>query len=127
LIIDDEPHIVKLLELKFKLAGYEVQAATSGQEGLEVARANKPNLIILDIMMPDLDGFAMARQLKADPATQAIPIVFLSARTSEADEAQGMSIGAAAYVRKPFRPSQLLSLVNDIRAGAPGCIPTYED
>jgi len=119
LIIDDEPHIVKLLELKFKLAGYEVLAATSGQEGLELARTKEPNLIILDIMMPDLDGFAVAQQLKADPATQAVPIVFLSARTSEADETQGMSVGAAAYVRKPFRPSRLLSLVQDIWAGAP--------
>lgn len=116
LIVDDEPHIVKLLELKFKLAGYEVLAAASGQEGLKLARTKEPNLIILDIMMPDLDGFAVAQQLKADPTTQAIPIVFLSARTTEADEAQGMSLGAAAYVRKPFRPSQLLSLVKDIGA-----------
>ena len=116
LIVDDEPHIVKLLELKFKLAGYEVLAAASGQEGLKLARTKEPNLIILDIMMPDLDGFAVAQQLKADPTTQAIPIVFLSARTTEADEAQGMSLGAAAYVRKPFRPSQLLSLVKEIGA-----------
>lgn len=113
LIIDDEPHIVKLLELKFKLVGYDVLSATSGEEGLRLAREYAPNLIVLDVMMPNLDGFAVAQQLKADAQTQAIPIVFLTARTSEADEAQGMSLGAAAYVRKPFRPSQLLALVEE--------------
>ncbi len=103
LIVDDEPINIEILS-EILDADYDVYFATSGKAALEVAPEEKPDIILLDIMMPGMDGFEVCRRLKADPRTEDIPIVFISARNQVADEAEGLAIGAIDYLTKPVNP-----------------------
>ncbi len=111
LVVDDDPVIQGLLRVNFEMEGYEVIVAGDGVEGLERARSEQPDVVILDVMMPRMDGLEVARTLKADPATAPIPILLLSAKAQEVDVRAGGATGADAYVTKPFDPLELLKRV----------------
>lgn len=110
LLIEDDPDIQKMVELSLKYqGGHQVSVASGGKEGLEKANAVKPDLILLDVMMPEMDGYETCRRLKADPATQQIPVIFLSARAQQAEIQKGKDLGAIGYLVKPFDPMSLSS------------------
>jgi DNA-binding response OmpR family regulator len=111
LIVDDEPDIVETLAFRLEQEGYAVITAGDGLEGLEKARNESPDLIVLDVMMPKLDGFQVARLLKFDEQYQHIPIVMLTAKTQEQDEATGIKTGADDYVKKPFDSQTLMDVI----------------
>jgi len=111
LVVDDAPDNIQLLSglLKEK---YKIKAATSGEKALVVARKTPPpDLILLDVMMPGMDGYEVCRQLQADAATRSIPVVFVTGHASEEEQQRGLAMGAAAYLSKPVVPQELLSTV----------------
>jgi len=112
LVVEDDPVILRLLEVNFELEGYEVLLAADGEEGLATARAQVPQLIVSDIMMPKLSGLEMVQALRADPATAGIPIILLSAKAQTADLKAGLDAGADEYVTKPFEPLDLIERAN---------------
>jgi CheY-like chemotaxis protein len=101
-LAEDDPDIQLVARLALKRAGFSVRVVSNGAEALSAVRSQPPDLVLLDWMMPELDGLETCRQLKADPATSAIPVVFLTARSQESEIQRGMSLGAAGYVTKPF-------------------------
>ena len=111
LIVDDDPLVVRMLKMTFELEGYKVTTASDGEEGVRRCREDLPDVVLCDIMMPKLDGLAVTRTLKGDAATQSIPIVLCSAKTSEADVKRGMEAGADDYVTKPFQVKALAARV----------------
>lgn len=113
LVADDEPTLRLLCRVALEYDGFLVLEARDGIEALEVARLEKPDLILLDLMMPGQDGWRVATALKADETTSRIPIVFLSALAQTADRARGLEIGAIGYIMKPFDPLQLPATVRD--------------
>ncbi|HEY7876229.1 MAG TPA: response regulator [Actinomycetota bacterium] len=112
LICDDDPVILRLLQVNLELEGYEVLQAHNGEEAVEVATAQVPDLVILDIMMPRLDGYQTAERLKSQDGTKEIPIVFVSAKAQQSDIEKGKSYGVADYLTKPFDPTDLLDIVD---------------
>jgi DNA-binding response OmpR family regulator len=114
LVIDDDPVIVELLRVNFEIEGFEVLIAADGEEGLQRARADHPDLVLSDIMMPRLDGLQLLTELRADPATSRLPVVLLSAKAQNAEVERGLALGADDYVTKPFDPMELLDRVNAI-------------
>jgi molybdopterin adenylyltransferase len=111
LVADDDPDIVEAIRVNLETAGFEVHVAYNGFEAMEQARAVEPAVILLDVMMPGLDGFEVCRELRADPRTQDAAIVFLTAKTATRDEAMGLIAGADDYVVKPFDPADLLTRI----------------
>jgi DNA-binding response OmpR family regulator len=111
LVVDDDPVIQKLLQVNFEMEGYTVLLASDGVEGLERVRADRPDIVILDVMMPRMNGLEVAAALKDDAATAGIPIILLSAKAQESDLRAGETTGAEDYVTKPFDPLQLLERV----------------
>lgn len=108
----DDDHVIRgLLEVNLEMEGYDVVTACDGQDALDKVREHAPDLILLDVMMPNLNGWQVAEALQADEATRHIPIIFLSARAMEADVEKGTSLGAVSYVTKPFDPIDLMDLV----------------
>jgi DNA-binding response OmpR family regulator len=116
LVIDDEAPIRLLCRVNLEAEGMEVLEARDGPGGLEQARAERPDVILLDVMMPGLDGWAVAEELIDDAATGDIPIVFLTARAELRDRARGLELGGVDYVTKPFNPTELASLVRKLLA-----------
>ncbi|MDP1809241.1 MAG: response regulator, partial [Actinomycetota bacterium] len=114
LIIDDEPAVVELVEAKLRTSGYETLTATNGRDGIEAAHASNPNLVLLDILMPEIDGFEVCRRLKADKETESIPIMFLSGKLLERDVVKGLELGADDYIIKPFSPRELVARIKHI-------------
>jgi two-component system, OmpR family, alkaline phosphatase synthesis response regulator PhoP len=114
LVIDDEAPIRLLCRVNLEAEGMQVLEAADGPSGLEMARSETPDVILLDVMMPALDGWRVAEQLLDDESTQNIPIIFLTARAEFRDRARGLDIGGVDYVTKPFNPLELASLVNDM-------------
>ena len=108
LLVDDEPAILKVVGRRLELAGYEVVTASDGEEGLSKAQASRPDAIILDLMMPRMDGFQVCERLKKDPAYQHIPIIILTARGKAGDERRLRELGADAYLSKPMQSHALL-------------------
>jgi len=121
LVIDDEAPIRLLCRVNLEAEGMHVLEAGDGPAGLEEARSSNPDVILLDVMMPGLDGWAVAEQLVEDATTKDIPIVFLTARAELRDRARGLELGGVDYVTKPFNPVELASLVREllkrVRAG----------
>jgi DNA-binding response OmpR family regulator len=111
LIVDDDPVILRLLQINFRLEGYEVDTATRGEEALERVRSNRPEIVVLDVMMPGIDGWEVLRRLKETPAAKHIPVIFLSARAQDEDRRQGYALGVDEYVTKPFDPAHLVEIV----------------
>jgi DNA-binding response OmpR family regulator len=114
LIIDDEAPIRLLCKVNLEAEGIEVLEAGDGVTGLEVARAEKPDAILLDVMMPGLDGWNVAEELLADESTSAIPIIFLTARADLRDRVRGMDAGGLDYITKPFNPLELATVVRQV-------------
>src|SRR5436189_1389901 len=98
LVVDDEPEAVELVEFNLKQAGYDVSAAADGAEALKKARAERPNLIVLDLMLPEMDGLEVCKVLRRDPATAGITIIMLTARAAEIDRVVGLELGADDYL-----------------------------
>lgn len=118
--VDDDPVILGLLQVNLDMEGHEMVAAVDGREALDKVRHDRPDLILLDVMMPNVDGWQVAEQLKRDEATAGIPVVVLSARAMEADVQRGAELGVDSYVTKPFDPIDLMGLVNRLLASANG-------
>jgi DNA-binding response OmpR family regulator len=114
LIVDDEEDIVNVLRFRLEANNYDVMSAFDGQDGLNKARAEKPDLIILDLMLPKLDGYKLCRMLKFDEVYRAIPIIMFTARSQKKDEELGMEMGADAYITKPFEPEALLGKIREL-------------
>jgi DNA-binding response OmpR family regulator len=116
LVIDDEAPIRLLCRVNLEAEGIEVIEAAEGQSGLELAKKELPDAILLDVMMPGMDGWNVAERLLADEATRAIPIIFLTARADLRDRVRGLDVGGLDYVTKPFNPVDLAALVRDVVA-----------
>lgn len=114
LAVDDERHIVRLVEVNLQRAGYEVVTAYDGREALEKVKAENPDLVVLDVMMPFMDGFEVLKNLKADPSTAEIPVIMLTAKAQDADVFRGWQSGVDCYLTKPFNPMELLTFVKRI-------------
>ena len=114
LVVDDEIYIVHILDFSLGMEGYEVLTALDGEQALEKARAEKPDLIVLDIMMPKLDGYETCKRLKADPDTKDVPVILLSAKGRNVDQKVGFEVGADDYITKPFSPRKLVERINAI-------------
>jgi DNA-binding response OmpR family regulator len=114
LVIDDEAPIRLLCRVNLEAEGMEVVEAEDGTVGLELARSEKPDVILLDVMMPGMDGWEVLQALQADEGTSEIPIVFLTARAELRDRAQGLELGGLDYVTKPLNPVELAPLVFDL-------------
>ena len=114
LVVDDETELVKAIEIRLKEAGYETLVAYDGKEGLEKAHKENPDLIILDLMLPKMDGYKVCGLLKNDARYSKIPIIMFTARVQEEDERLGKDLGAEEYVTKPFDPKILLSKIKGL-------------
>ncbi len=114
LIVDDEPNIVSMLADVLSDAGYDTQTIDNGRDALEAARHDHPDLMLLDVQMPQLDGFEVASRLKADPATASIPIIMLSAMEGRGARVIGLESGAEEYLSKPFDPAELLARIRNL-------------
>jgi DNA-binding response OmpR family regulator len=114
LVVDDEPEAVELVEFNLKQAGFDVATAADGDEALKKARAISPALVVLDLMLPEIDGLEVCKLLRRDPTTAAIPIIMLTAKTAEIDRVLGLELGADDYVTKPFSPRELVLRIRKI-------------
>jgi two-component system phosphate regulon response regulator PhoB len=121
LVIDDEKDLIELVQYNLQREGFEVLEARDGESGLSAARQHKPDLILVDLMLPGLDGLDVCRQLRGDPRTARIPLIILTARSSEPDRVVGLELGADDYVTKPFSPRELAARVKAVlrRSSAP--------
>jgi len=114
LVVEDDADIAQLVELYLGRADHQVDVVTSGADALARVRRDRPDLIVLDVMLPGLDGLEICRTLRADAATAAVPIVMLTARAEEADRIAGLELGADDYVTKPFSPKELVARVKAV-------------
>jgi DNA-binding response OmpR family regulator len=129
LVVDDEPDAVELIAFNLKAAGCEVVTAADGAEALRKAKALLPDLIVLDLMLPEVDGLEVCKILRRDPATAALPIVMLTAKAGEIDRVLGLELGADDYVTKPFSPRELVLRVKNVlqrRTAQPGKVDRIE-
>lgn len=114
LAVDDEKHIVRLVQVNLERAGYEVVTAYDGKEALDKVRDENPDLVVLDVMMPYMDGFEVLQTLRRNPETRDIPVIMLTAKAQDADVFKGWQSGVDCYLTKPFNPMELLSFVKRI-------------
>jgi two-component system alkaline phosphatase synthesis response regulator PhoP/two-component system response regulator VicR len=114
LVVDDERHIVRLVQVNLERAGYEILTAYDGIEALEKVKTESPDMVVLDVMMPRMDGFEVLKNLQADPRYQNIPVIMLTAKAQDADIFKGWSSGVSSYLTKPFNPRELLVFVERI-------------
>lgn len=121
LVVDDEPSIREMVALALSSNGFEFSGAESAEQARQAIKASKPNLILLDWMLPGLSGVEFARHLKEDPSTRDLPIILLTARTDEADKVRGLGIGADDYITKPFSPIEMIARIKAVlRRAVPG-------
>jgi two-component system, OmpR family, alkaline phosphatase synthesis response regulator PhoP len=114
LVVDDEEDILELVRYNLSREGYKILCAASGEEGLKTARSENPDLIVLDLMLPGVDGLDVTKRLKADDATRKIPIVMLTAKGEESDIVTGLELGAEDYITKPFSPKVLVARIRAV-------------
>ncbi len=114
LTVDDEKHIVRLIQVNLERHGYEVVTAHDGREALEKVESERPDLVILDVMMPYMDGFEVLQNMKRNPGTRDIPVIMLTAKAQDADVFKGWQSGVDCYLTKPFNPMELISFVQRI-------------
>ena len=114
LVADDDPDILALITFRLERAGYDVVGANDGEQALQLALAQPPDLLVLDVMMPKLDGYEVTTRLRQNERTRRVPIILLTARVQEADIARGFEVGADDYVKKPFSPQELGARVQAI-------------
>lgn len=124
LVVEDDKDITEMIEYNLEKEGYVIVSAATGEESIDVAKKLSPDLVILDLMLPGMDGFETCRKLKADERTARIPIIMLTARSREADKVAGLEIGADDYMTKPFSPRELSARIKAVlRRRAPAFIP----
>lgn len=114
LVVDDDPYILMSLEFLMKKNGYDVMVARNGTEAQELVEKQVPHLVLLDIMMPDVDGYEICRYIKKTPHLKDVKVVFMSAKTKEADIKKGYDLGAALYVTKPFSTRELVKQIKEL-------------
>ena len=114
LAVDDEPNIVRLIQVNLMRQGYEVETANNGVEALAKIRANRPDLLVSDVMMPEMGGFELLKNIRMDAALESLPVIMLTAKTQDKDVMEGYSHGADMYLTKPFNPAELLQFVKRI-------------
>jgi two-component system alkaline phosphatase synthesis response regulator PhoP len=114
LVVDDEIYIVHILDFSLGMEGYEVVTALDGEQALEKLKAERPDLIVLDIMMPKLDGYEVCKTIKGNPDTAHIPVILLSAKGRNVDQKMGFDVGADDYITKPFSPRKLVERINQL-------------
>jgi two-component system alkaline phosphatase synthesis response regulator PhoP len=114
LVVDDEVYILHILDFSLGAEGFEVLTANNGEEAIAKAKQEQPDLIVLDIMMPVLDGYETLRQLKRDAKTKEIPVILLTAKGRDVDKRLGFEVGATDYIVKPFSPSRLIERIEEI-------------
>ncbi|MBL6765297.1 MAG: response regulator [Verrucomicrobiae bacterium] len=114
LVAEDEPQTAQLIEFKLKQQGYTVTIVSNGEQALKMVGVSRPALIVLDGMMPVMDGFEVLRRLKDDAAMRNIPVIMLTARSRERDVVTGLELGASDYIIKPFSPAELVARVNKV-------------
>jgi len=114
LVADDDPFIARLLEIELRAAGYDVRVASDGNQALELAQERSPDLVLADVMMPNMDGFELTRRLRQDPRTATVSIIMLTARGLSADKLEGFAIGADDYIVKPFDTPELLARIRGV-------------
>lgn len=117
LVVDDERHIVRLIQVNLERNGYQVVSAFDGKDALKKVEAERPDLVVLDVMMPHMDGFEVLKRLQANPATRGIPVVMLTAKAQDIDIFKGWSSGVSAYLTKPFNPLELITFIKRIFSG----------
>jgi len=114
LIVEDEVSLLKLESILLTTRGYKVSGVTDGLKALEEIKKDMPDLVLLDIMIPGIDGFEVCRRIKADPVTANLPVVMLTAKKSSADQARGIEAGADAYITKPFKSAKIIEVVEEL-------------
>jgi two-component system phosphate regulon response regulator PhoB len=114
LVVDDEPDAVELVSFNLKAAGYEVVTADDGNEAIKRARQHAPDLVLLDVMLPEVDGLEVCKLLRRDPVTSGVPIIMLTAKAAEIDRVLGLELGADDYMTKPFSPRELILRVKNL-------------
>ncbi len=111
LIIEDDPEAARILELSLKREQYKITIALNGTQGLVAVQTQSPDLVLLDLMMPDIDGYEVLRRVRANPLTAELPIIIVSARTHDADKRMAAQLGANGYLTKPYRRADLLNMI----------------
>jgi two-component system alkaline phosphatase synthesis response regulator PhoP len=119
LVVDDEPDVLLLCRVNLEFEGYDVVEAADGQQAMEKVAEYRPDVILLDVMMPRMDGWQVLSALKADEAYRDIPVVMLTAKVQDADQIRGWSSGVAEYITKPFSPLSLSQVIRDVLANDP--------
>ncbi len=116
LVVDDDPLVTGLVKINLELEDFEVEEAWGGEEALHKIQDKRPDLVLLDVMMPELDGWDLLRILRADPATKDLPVVLLTAKVQERDVARGWQMGADGYITKPFNPLEMVGRLKAVLA-----------
>lgn len=116
LIVEDEESLLRLESILLTSRGYEVAGVLNGKAALDHIATDRPDLIILDIMLPEMDGFEVCRRIKADPDTNHIPVIMLTAKKSSQDQKKGLDAGAAAYITKPFKSARIMEIIQGLIA-----------
>jgi two-component system, OmpR family, alkaline phosphatase synthesis response regulator PhoP len=114
LVVDDEIYIVHILDFSLGMEGYEVITALDGEQALERMKLERPDLVVLDIMMPKLDGYEVCKAIKSNPTTKQTPVILLSAKGRNVDQKLGFDVGADDYITKPFSPRKLVERINQL-------------
>jgi two-component system alkaline phosphatase synthesis response regulator PhoP/two-component system response regulator VicR len=120
LAVDDEPNIVRLIQVNLERHGYQVETANNGAQALAKIRENRPDLLVSDVMMPEMDGFELLSSIRRDPALSDLPVIMLTAKAQDANVMEGYSRGADMYLTKPFNPAELLQFVKRILTSLDG-------
>lgn len=120
LVVEDEPIILRLLQVNLRLQGFEVVACSNGEDALRRAEEHPPDVAVLDIVLPGIDGFEVCRRLRATAATAEVPVIMVTAQAQAEDRERGYALGVHEYVTKPFEPTELVALVRDALAGRAG-------
>lgn len=114
LAVDDEPNIVRLIQVNLERHGYQVETANNGAQALAKIKANRPDLLVSDVMMPEMDGFELLANVRRDPSLMDLPVIMLTAKAQDKDVLEGYKTGADMYLTKPFNPQELLAFVKRI-------------
>ena len=126
LVIEDDPATSRLVDYSLRHEGYQVITSSNGLEGIRKAHSESPDLVILDVMLPGMDGFEICHRLRSEPATAGLPILMFSAKAQEIDKDTGIKVGADDYLTKPSAPAEIVSRVEKLLAKKKGTIPTHE-
>jgi len=126
LVIEDDPATSRLVDYSLRHEGYQVITSSNGLEGIRKAHSESPDLVILDVMLPGMDGFEICHRLRSEPATAGLPILMFSAKAQEIDKDTGIKVGADDYLTKPSAPAEIVSRVEKLLAKKKGALPTQE-